>query len=85
MNLLIQREEDLHQHMFCGIGVIHAEIEAFPRAVHKLKLTSAAEKSDAQLLQSPIERQMPFDPVWDTVLQQCIPEPFKFRRNQMLF
>lgn len=82
---MIEREEDLHQHILGGIGVIHAKIEAFPRAVHKFELISAAEKSDAQLFQSPVKCQMPLDPVWDAILRQCVPDPFKFRRNQMLF
>lgn len=85
VELLIQREKDLHQHIFCGIGMIHTEIEAFPRIVHKLKLASAAKKSYAQLLQGLVKRQMPLDSVGDALLQQRIPDPFKFRRDQMLF
>ena len=71
--------------MLRGTGVIHAEVEAFSCAVHELELTSAAEEPDAQTFQSPVKRQMPLDPVWDAVLQQCVPDSFKFRRDQMLF
>ena len=82
---MVQREKDLHQHMFRRIGVVYAEVEAFSCAVHELELTSAAEEMNAQVFQRPVKRQMPLDPVWDAVLQQCIPDPFKFRRDQMFF
>lgn len=77
--------KNLHQHMLCGIGVIHTKIEAFPCVVHKFELTSVAEKSDTPLFQLSVKRQMPFDPVWDTILQQCIPDPFKSDGTQCFF